>query len=105
MITFLSVASYLIIYLQQRFSYAYLFWFYVHFFKTVSTKEFIIGTDNGQLHGLAVDEKDKKEKYIKFLFELTELPEAFMGLQVFLGSAYSLFLFNLLERFYDLISF
>lgn len=38
--------------------------------------------DNGQLHEIAVDEKDKKEKYIKFLFELTELPEAFMGLQV-----------------------
>lgn len=29
-----------------------------------------------------MDEKDKKEKYIKFLFELAELPEAFMGLQV-----------------------
>lgn len=38
--------------------------------------------DNGQLHEIAVDEKDKKEKYIKFLFELTELPEAFTGLQV-----------------------
>ncbi|XP_058761690.1 vacuolar sorting protein 18-like [Vicia villosa] len=33
----------------------------------VSTKEFILGTDNGQLHELAVEEKDKKEKYIKFL--------------------------------------
>lgn len=31
-----------------------------------------------------MDEKDKREKYIKFLFELTELPEAFTGLQVFL---------------------
>jgi hypothetical protein len=31
-----------------------------------------------------VDEKDKKEKYIKFLFEFTELPEAFMDLQVLL---------------------
>lgn len=81
------------------------FWCSVQFFHTVSTKEFIIGTDNGQLHELAVDEKDKKEKYIKFLFELTELPEAFMGLQVLLGSACSLFLFNLLERFYDFISF
>ncbi|XP_058739839.1 vacuolar sorting protein 18-like isoform X1 [Vicia villosa] len=48
----------------------------------VSTKEFILGTDNGQLHELAVDEKDKKEKYIKFLYELTELPEALMGLQM-----------------------
>ncbi|KAF5726413.1 vacuolar protein sorting-associated protein 18 isoform X1 [Tripterygium wilfordii] len=47
-----------------------------------STKEFILGTDNGQLHEICVDEKDKKEKYIKFLFELTELPEAFMGLQM-----------------------
>ncbi|KHN04283.1 Vacuolar protein sorting-associated protein 18 like [Glycine soja] len=48
----------------------------------VSTKEVILGTENGQLHELAVDEKDKKEKYIKFLFELTELQEAFMGLQM-----------------------
>nr|AOX49857.1 vacuolar protein sorting-associated protein 18-like protein [Ilex paraguariensis] len=47
-----------------------------------STREVILGTDNGQLHEIAVDEKDKKEKYIKFLFELTELPEAFMGLQM-----------------------
>ncbi|CAI9753952.1 unnamed protein product [Fraxinus pennsylvanica] len=46
-----------------------------------STREVILGTDNGQLHEIAVDEKDKKEKYIKFLFELSELPEAFMGLQ------------------------
>jgi hypothetical protein len=38
-----------------------------------------------------VDEKDKKEKYIKFLFEFTELPEAFMDLQVlfFFLSAFS----------------
>ncbi|KAL8160474.1 hypothetical protein V2J09_002011 [Rumex salicifolius] len=47
-----------------------------------STKEIIIGTENGQLHEMAVDEKDKREKYIKFLFELTELPEAFTGLQM-----------------------
>ncbi|XLS78386.1 hypothetical protein HN51_062611 [Arachis hypogaea] len=46
----------------------------------VSTKEVILGTKNGQLHELAVDEKDKKEKYIKFLFDLSELPEAFYGL-------------------------
>lgn len=49
---------------------------------SASTREFILGTDNGQLHEVAVDEKDKKEKYIKFLFELNELPEAFTGLQV-----------------------
>ncbi|KAF2283472.1 hypothetical protein GH714_008618 [Hevea brasiliensis] len=47
-----------------------------------STKEVIVGTDNGQLHEIAVDEKDKREKYVKFLFQLTELPEAFMGLQM-----------------------
>ncbi|KDP24193.1 hypothetical protein JCGZ_25850 [Jatropha curcas] len=47
-----------------------------------STKEVILGTDNGQLHEIAVDEKDKREKYIKFLFQLTELPEAFMDLQM-----------------------
>uniref|UniRef100_A0A2P2LBE8 Vacuolar membrane protein pep3 n=1 Tax=Rhizophora mucronata TaxID=61149 RepID=A0A2P2LBE8_RHIMU len=47
-----------------------------------STKEVILGTDNGQLHEIAVDEKDKREKYIKFLYELRELPEAFMGLQM-----------------------
>ncbi|KAK3017944.1 hypothetical protein RJ639_005223 [Escallonia herrerae] len=41
-----------------------------------------ITEDNGQLHEIAVDEKDKKEKYIKSLFELTELPEAFMDLQM-----------------------
>ncbi|KAM7275887.1 hypothetical protein ACFE04_017753 [Oxalis oulophora] len=46
-----------------------------------STREIILGTDDGQLHEMAVDEKDKREKYIKFLFQLTELPEAFMGLQ------------------------
>ncbi|XP_051136765.1 vacuolar sorting protein 18 [Andrographis paniculata] len=47
-----------------------------------STREIILGTDNGQLYEVAVDEKDKREKYIKFLFELSELPEAFTGLQM-----------------------
>lgn len=47
-----------------------------------STREIILGMDNGQLYEMAVDEKDKREKYIKFLFELSELPEAFTGLQV-----------------------
>lgn len=55
------------------------------FLNTAATREVILGTDNGQLHEIAVDEKDKKEKYMKFLFELTELPEAFMGLQVLLS--------------------
>ncbi|KAL0318490.1 UNVERIFIED_CONTAM: Vacuolar sorting protein 18 [Sesamum angustifolium] len=47
-----------------------------------STREIILGTDNGQLYEVAVEEKEKKEKYIKFLFELNELPEAFTGLQM-----------------------
>lgn len=51
-----------------------------------STKDIILGTDTGQLYELAVDEKDKKEKYLKLLFELKELPEAIMGLQVLLES-------------------
>lgn len=50
--------------------------------NSVSTKEIILGTQDGQLFEMAVDEKDKREKYIKFLFELEELPEAFMALQV-----------------------
>lgn len=47
-----------------------------------STREIILGTENGQLHEVSVDEKDKKEKYIKSLFELNELPEAFTSLQM-----------------------
>ncbi|XP_050205186.1 vacuolar sorting protein 18 [Mercurialis annua] len=47
-----------------------------------STKEIILGTDNGQLHEVAVDEKDKREKYVKFLFQLRELPQPFMDLQM-----------------------
>eukprot|EP00268_Persea_americana_P048110 TRINITY_DN5052_c0_g1_i1.p1 TRINITY_DN5052_c0_g1~~TRINITY_DN5052_c0_g1_i1.p1 ORF type:complete len:993 (-),score=212.87 TRINITY_DN5052_c0_g1_i1:220-3198(-) len=47
-----------------------------------STREIILGTEDGQVYEMAVDEKDKKEKYLKLLFELTELPEAFMGLQM-----------------------
>ncbi|KAK4437266.1 Vacuolar sorting protein 18 [Sesamum alatum] len=47
-----------------------------------STREIILGTENGQLYEVAVEEKEKREKYIKFLFELNELPEAFTGLQM-----------------------
>ncbi|CAI9105315.1 OLC1v1004212C1 [Oldenlandia corymbosa var. corymbosa] len=47
-----------------------------------STREVILGTESGQLYEIAVDEKNKKEKYSKFLFELKELPEAFTGLQM-----------------------
>lgn len=50
--------------------------------NSASTKEVILGTENGQIYEMAMDEADKKEKYVKLLFELTELPEAIMGLQV-----------------------
>ncbi|CAI9275519.1 unnamed protein product [Lactuca saligna] len=48
----------------------------------VSTREVILGTQNGQLYEIAVDEKDKREKYVKFLFELIEFPVPFEGLQM-----------------------
>ncbi|KAI3997302.1 hypothetical protein MKX01_009146 [Papaver californicum] len=51
-----------------------------------STREIILGTDSGQLFEMAVDEKDKKEKYINNLYDLSELPEAFMGLQMEVAS-------------------
>ncbi|GJX05371.1 vacuolar protein sorting-associated protein 18 [Tanacetum coccineum] len=47
-----------------------------------STREVILGTENGKLHEIVVDEKVKRGKYIKFLFELSEYPEAFEGLQM-----------------------
>lgn len=47
-----------------------------------STREVILGTENGQIFEIAVDEQDKREKYAKLLFELSELPEAIMGLQM-----------------------
>ncbi|GKC22418.1 hypothetical protein Tco_1024568 [Tanacetum coccineum] len=55
---------------------------YLKFPCTTSTREVILGTENGKLHEIAVDEKDKRDKYIKFLFELSEYPEAFEGLQM-----------------------
>ncbi|KAH0671207.1 hypothetical protein KY289_025700 [Solanum tuberosum] len=54
-----------------------------------STREIILGTDNGQLYEMAVDVKDKMEKYIKLLFELKELPEAFTGLQMETASVHN----------------
>ncbi|GKD11702.1 hypothetical protein Tco_1196109 [Tanacetum coccineum] len=46
-----------------------------------STREVILGTENGKLHEIAVDEKDKRDKYIKFLFgNYMNTQEAFEGL-------------------------
>lgn len=47
-----------------------------------STREVILGIEDGQLYEMAVDEKDKKEKFIKLLYELQEHKEAFTGLQM-----------------------
>ncbi|CAK9261476.1 unnamed protein product [Sphagnum jensenii] len=46
------------------------------------TREVILGTTNGQLYETAIEEKDKKEKYVKLLFEITEAPEPFIGVQM-----------------------
>ncbi|KAL6843083.1 hypothetical protein ACP4OV_026796 [Aristida adscensionis] len=47
-----------------------------------STKEIILGTEGGQIFEMAVDEADKREKYIKPLFELTEQREGIKDLQM-----------------------
>ena len=41
----------------------------------------ILGTESGQIFEMAVDEADKREKYVKPLFELTER-EGIKALQV-----------------------
>lgn len=46
------------------------------------TREVIVGTTSGQLYETAVEEKDKKEKFCKLLFELSEVPEPFIGVQM-----------------------
>ncbi|KAF0897711.1 hypothetical protein E2562_000427 [Oryza meyeriana var. granulata] len=47
-----------------------------------STKEVILGTEDGQIFEITVDEADKKEKYVKTLFTLSELQEGIKGLQM-----------------------
>ncbi|XP_024543759.1 vacuolar protein sorting-associated protein 18 homolog isoform X2 [Selaginella moellendorffii] len=47
-----------------------------------SSGEIVLATASGQIYEMLVEEKDKKEKYVKVLFELTELKEAFTGLQI-----------------------
>ncbi|KAJ3688031.1 hypothetical protein LUZ61_017195 [Rhynchospora tenuis] len=47
-----------------------------------STKEVILGTQNGQLFEMAVDEAEKREKYVKQLFELTDPREPITGLEM-----------------------
>lgn len=50
--------------------------------NAASTKEVILATQNGQLFEMAVDEAEKREKYVKQLFELTDPREPITGLQV-----------------------
>uniref|UniRef100_A0A0D9X4Z4 Uncharacterized protein n=1 Tax=Leersia perrieri TaxID=77586 RepID=A0A0D9X4Z4_9ORYZ len=47
-----------------------------------STKEVILGTEDGHIIEIAADEADKKEKYVKNLFQLSELQEGIKGLQM-----------------------
>ncbi|KAH9310907.1 hypothetical protein KI387_025942, partial [Taxus chinensis] len=48
----------------------------------VSTRDIVFGTMGGQLYEVVIEEKDKKEKHLKLLFELTELKESFVSLQM-----------------------
>jgi hypothetical protein len=43
----------------------------------------ILGTKSGQIFEMAVDEADKREKYVKPLFEPTEQREGIKDLKVF----------------------
>lgn len=47
-----------------------------------TTAPVLVGTTTGQLFELLVEEKDKREKYVNKLFELTERLEPFVGVQV-----------------------
>jgi hypothetical protein len=40
---------------------------------TAFTREVILGTTNDQLYETTIEEKDKKEKYRKLLFEIMKL--------------------------------
>jgi hypothetical protein len=62
------------------------------FGAAASTKEVILGTETGQIFEMAVDEADKRDKYVKPLFELTEQKEGITGLQVLVIPNISLFL-------------
>lgn len=50
-----------------------------------TTREIVIGTTGGQLYEACVEEKEKKERPLKLLYELTELQEPIVGLQMEMG--------------------
>jgi hypothetical protein len=45
-------------------------------------QDVVIGTSEGQLYETSLEEKEKKGKTLKKLYELTELKEPLVGLQV-----------------------
>jgi len=60
-------------------------WLMIYIFvcpTTTFTWKVILGTTNGQLYEITIEEKNKKEKYVKLLFEITEAPEPFIDVHV-----------------------
>ncbi|GBG85891.1 hypothetical protein CBR_g40703 [Chara braunii] len=49
----------------------------------VSTSAFVVATSAGQLFEVWIDEKDKKEKYARLVYELQDKNEPFCGVQAF----------------------
>eukprot|EP00249_Psilotum_nudum_P014604 c24909_g1_i1 orf=639-3668(-) len=52
------------------------------FLSEAIAREILIGTAAGQLYETSLDEKDKREKPLKLLYDLTELQEPFVSLQM-----------------------
>lgn len=50
--------------------------------RTVTSRDIAIGTTGGQLYETSLEEKEKKEKPLKLLYDLSELNEPIVGLQV-----------------------
>ncbi|KAI5068926.1 hypothetical protein GOP47_0015227 [Adiantum capillus-veneris] len=53
-----------------------------HQLSEASSRDIAIGTSGGQLFETSLDEKEKKEKPLKLLYELTELTEPIIGIQM-----------------------
>jgi hypothetical protein len=52
------------------------------FLSAANTREFLIATSSGQIHELFIEEKDKREKHVKLLYELQESQEPICAIQV-----------------------
>ena len=55
---------------------------------SATLQDVVIGTSEGQLYETSLEEKEKKGKTLKRLYELTELKEPFVGLQACTNSNY-----------------